>query len=1190
MKRSLLIALAACSAMGASGVRNAPALMFLPNQGQAPSEVRFLVRGSRATGFFLPGEAVFRVGRDTLRIHFDGAEAGGSIEGAGLSSGKANIFIGAEEGWHADVPLYSGITYRGLYSGIDLIYGASGWNLKSEFVVAAGADPSRIRMRYEGAGTLSLAEDGALIIPVGDSELREEAPRIYQLRGGRPVRVAGAFRVVGDTVEFEVGDYDRNAPLVIDPVLYNTLLGGGSSDAATALAVDASGSAYVAGFTASYDFPTANPEQNFNAGSNDVFVAKLNAAGNGVVYCTYLGGTGDDRAYGIALGADGSAYVTGVTASKNFPLAGALQSKLAGAKNAFVFKLGPAGNVLNFSTYLGGSGSDTANAIALDSSGNVYLAGDTTSANFPATGFQTGKKGGQDAFVAKLAGDGSRVVYATYLGGTYDDHASAIAVDASGSAYVTGSTISTDFPVSQAYQASNAGGQDAFVTRLSGDGGSLLFSTYLGGSGGQLGYPESGQGIALDSSGNAYVAGVTASSDFPLLHPAQSSLRGWLDAFAVKLTSSGTLAYSTYLGGTGVDTANAVAVDSSGAAYIAGQTYSTDLPVVNAFQPVSGGGYDAFVAKLASTGDSVLLLSYLGGGGSDTATSIALDSSANIYVAGWTLSTNFPVVNGYQSVNAGTYGAFAAKIGSGASASPPSVSGVSPSSGSGSSQTFAFRFSDPQGAADLSSVSVLINSSTATTSACAVTYNPAANTLALLTDAGAAPSTTIAPGSGSQQNSQCTLSGTGSSVSKSGNVLTLNLALTFQTAFAGSWNIYAQATNPYGSTGWVQSGSWTVPAPSGPTPVSVTPSSGKRHQPDVCVPLQRFRRVRRPQYGVDGDQHQHQRDLELLFVLCSGEQLPLPGQRCGDSLAFAVDPRAKRNVAKQPVRGRCLELLFFGQRQQPDDQPGDYVLRRLQRLQKHLHAGLRWPELRLAAEGHLHRQRVGQPVRSGVGDARLRDRRHPDVRVRFLRPEGRVVDLFRLHDHRDQCGRGIELLPVFHALVEHHLSRQRRRHRVADAGGAGHQRHGEQQPVLGQCVVLVLIHQRHQPHRERFVDVPPRLQRLEEHLHAALRRAEFGLGAERHLDREFHHRNPCPGVGLARVRQRRQPDFCVSLFRSQGRRFRLLGLHRDRAERFGCSKLLPVLSAFVQQPLSGQRCRHSLAFAGSVGSCYNSAK
>ena len=256
----------------------------------------------------------------------------------------------------------------------------------------------------------------------------------------------------------------------------------------------------------------------------------------------------------------------------------------------------------------------------------MYLAGETTSPNFPATGLQKTSRGVPDGFLTKLSADGSRVVYSTFLGGTYEDRATAVAVDDGGSAYVTGSTYSADFPVANARQGVSGGGQDAFVARISADGASLLFSTYLGGSGGSLGYPEAGQALALDSQGNAYVAGVTSSADFPLLHPFQSSRRGATDAFVSKLNASGTLLYSTYLGGTGVDSANAIAVDADGNAYVAGQTFSKDLPVANATQAANGGDYDAFTAKLGPGGDTLPFLSYLGGAGSDTATAIALDA------------------------------------------------------------------------------------------------------------------------------------------------------------------------------------------------------------------------------------------------------------------------------------------------------------------------------------------------------------------------------------------------------------------------------------------------------------------------------------------------------------------------------------------------------------------------------------
>ncbi len=825
MTRHLPIAFFAVSLAFAAPLRHGVVpLFFVENHGRAPSAVRFMAQGSGLTAYFEREAALFRMEDRTVRLEFIGAEPSVHIEGVGPLAAKANFLLGPEEDWRVGVPLYRGIAYRNLYPGIDMLYGGAGRNLKSEFVVAPGADPRRIRLRYTGARNLSIDETGALIISFGGRDLRENAPVLYQQRRGAHIAVEGRFSLASDgTVSFIVSDYDRSAPLIIDPTLsYSTLLGGSNSDSAMSLAVDSSGAAYIAGFTASSDFPTGNPEQNFNAGGNDVFIAKLDPSGAGLVYCTYIGGKADDRAYGIAVDSTGAAYVAGSTTSSNFPVRNPLQATIGGGKDAFVLKLNPAGNTLVFSTYLGGSASDIANDIAVDATG-VYIAGDTTSINFTATAYQKGIRGAQDAFVVKLSTDGTRRIYSTYLGGSGDDHGAAIALDASGDAYITGSTWSTDFPVAAASQSRLAGGQDAFVTKVSADGNSLLFSTFLGGTGGTVGYPEAGQGIAVDAQGNAYIAGVTSSADFPLLQALQSTKLGGTDAFVSKLSSAGSLVYSTYLGGTGIDAANAIAVDSTGSAYVAGQTFSSDLPVVNSLQATYAGDYDAFWAKLDPTGSTLSILSYLGGNGSDTATAIALDGSGGLYLAGWTMSTNFPVQNGYQSGNPGNYGAFVTRIAFG---TVLTAVGVSPNSGTGSSQTFTFQFSDSSGASDLTTVSALINSSSSTANACSVTYNQAANSLALLTDSGTAPSGSITPGSGSQQNSQCVLNGSGSSASLSGNVLTLNLSLTFQAAFSGTKTIYLQAANASGSSGWQQGGSWTIPASGPPAAVSVSPSSG----------------------------------------------------------------------------------------------------------------------------------------------------------------------------------------------------------------------------------------------------------------------------------------------------------------------------------------------------------------------------
>jgi hypothetical protein len=301
----------------------------------------------------------------------------------------------------------------------------------------------------------------------------------------------------------------------------------------------------------------------------------------------------------------------------------------------------------------------------------------------------------------------------------------------------------------------------------------------------------------------------------------QSSLDGWLDAFVAKVNSSGALLYSTYLGGSGVDVGNAIAVDSSGSAYVTGYTYSTDLPVVAALQSTIGGDCDAFLAKLSPTGNSLAYLSYLGGNGSDNGAAVALDPTGAVYVAGWTLSTNFPLHNPYQTVNAGNFGAFVTKV---TFAQLPGIGGVSPSSGSGTSQTFSFQYTDSAGTTDLITASANFNTAVSTVSGCVVNFNRSLNTLWLLTDAGVQPPSGITPGSGSQQNSQCTLNGAGSSVSTSGNTLTVNLALTFLLPFAGAKNIYMQAVNPNGTAAWQAEGSWTVGAQV--QTVSVTPSAG----------------------------------------------------------------------------------------------------------------------------------------------------------------------------------------------------------------------------------------------------------------------------------------------------------------------------------------------------------------------------
>jgi hypothetical protein len=386
-------------------------------------------------------------------------------------------------------------------------------------------------------------------------------------------------------------------------------------------------------------------------------VTKLSSTGNSLIYSTYLGGGGVDYGQGIAVDGSGNAYVTGFTASSNFPTLNPYQSTYqSGDYDAFVTKLSNSGNSLIYSTYLGGGDDDMGFGIAVDGNGNAYVTGHTYSLNFPTLNPYQTDQGGDDAFVTKLSSTGSRLIYSTYIGGESWDWGSAIAVDGSGNAYVTGGTGSLDFPTQNPYQAALKGWTDAFVTKLSSSGNSLIYSTYLGGNGG-----EGGRGIAIDTNGHAYVTGGTGSSDFPTMNPYQT-YQGGGDVFVTKLSSSGnSLIYSSYLGGGAEEEGYGIAVDLAGSAYLTGYTGSSDFPNVSPFDG-NLNGRDAFVTKLNSAGNSLIYSTYLGGGSDDRGGyGIAAGGDGNAYVTGTTTSSDFPTLNPYQTYQGG-YDAFVTKL------------------------------------------------------------------------------------------------------------------------------------------------------------------------------------------------------------------------------------------------------------------------------------------------------------------------------------------------------------------------------------------------------------------------------------------------------------------------------------------------------------------------------------------------
>jgi hypothetical protein len=666
-------------------------LHFEANQGQTAEQVKFLARGSGYTLFLTSTESVLvlrspEVGgpgnrvtpgkavtskRSTpsavLRMKLLGANPRPAVEGREELPGKSHYFIGADrKRWRTNVPQYARVEYREVYPGVSLTYYGNQGQLEYDFVVGPGADLGSIRFGIEGADAIRVDGEGNLRMRLEDGEVIQRAPVVYQEVDGERKAIDGRFVLrPGGEMGFEVGRYDVNRPLVLDPVLmYSTYLGGSGWDVGYGIAVDASRSAYVTGTTASIDFPTANPLQGEKGGSDDVFVSKLNAAGSAFVYSTYIGGSDSEQGSGIAVDESGNAYIIGTTVSLNFPTFNSLQGANAGESDAFVAKLNAAGSALVYSTYVGGSDGEFGNGIAVDSSGSAYLAGYTGSTDFPTVNaFQPEIAGYSDAFVAKLNPAGSAFVYSTYLGGSAAEglHGLEIAVDASGGAYVAGETASTDFPTFNPIQAANGGGpSDAFVSKLNGTGSALVYSTYLGGSERDL-----AQGIAVDASGTAYISGTTGSTNFPTFNPFQAANGGEHDAFVTKLNAAGSaFLYSTYLGGSAGDIGSGVAVDASGRAHVTGYTYSTNFPMHVPVQGSKRGPQDAFVAELNAAGSALAFSTYLGGGRDESGHRIAIDMRGSAYVTGATNSTDFPTAGPLQDAyGGGVWDAFVSKVG-----------------------------------------------------------------------------------------------------------------------------------------------------------------------------------------------------------------------------------------------------------------------------------------------------------------------------------------------------------------------------------------------------------------------------------------------------------------------------------------------------------------------------------------------
>lgn len=706
-------------------------LYFIPNQGQFDARVAYYLQGKNTTIYFHPGgltyvlhqggvgngkrhagtsgqglapidpmrDEVERTSRWILKLDFVGADVAARPTGEERTETVVSYFKGKADEWRTGLPTYSKIVYKDLWPGIDLAYFGTVGKLKYEFILQPGADPSLVRLAYRGASAVAVNSKGRLEVRTPAGGFEDEEPVAYQDIDGKRVGVdmrylladqAGINRRAGEegtgaesfAYGFEVGEYDRSRPLIMDPAIlvYCGYIGGSIGDPyysyedASGIAVDGSGNAYVTGRTLSTEatFPVAvGPDLTHNGGF-DAFVAKINAAGTGLAYCGFVGGSRNDQSYGIAVDGSGNAYITGRTYSGEDTFPVKVGPGLAHGRyfpDAFVAKINAAGTELVYCGYIAGADADWGGSIAVDGFGNAYVMGTTGSPQPQAAGGFPVKvgpdltfNGGQfDAFVAKVNALGTELVYCGYIGGYADEgllwrYAHGIAVDGSGNAYVTGDTSSTEisFPVKAGPDLTyNGGDRDAFVAKVNAAGTGLDYCGYIGGAG-----LDEGRGIAVDVSGKAYVVGGTnsARATFPVKIGPDLTRNYEADGFVAKVNASGTgLSYCGYIGYApflrygGNRGGPAIAVGPSGYAYVTGWS----------------GRNDVFITKIEAAGKGLAYYSEFGGAGYEAGTGIAVDRAGSIYVTGWTgsMESSFPVKAGPDlTYNGGDQDPFAAKI------------------------------------------------------------------------------------------------------------------------------------------------------------------------------------------------------------------------------------------------------------------------------------------------------------------------------------------------------------------------------------------------------------------------------------------------------------------------------------------------------------------------------------------------
>ncbi|MFN7937227.1 MAG: SBBP repeat-containing protein [Bryobacteraceae bacterium] len=629
----------------AKQVLSGTALYFEPNQGQATGDVRVVSRGGGFLTMLTGRETVYSNANTQSPVVMElvGAAKAEDVVFEEKLRGVSNYFYGKDPArWYTDVPHYGRVRFKNVYPGIDLVYYSTEQRMEYDFVVAPGADPSRIRMAWSGVESSKIEENGDLLLMTAAGSIRHKRPVVYQEVDGVRIPVKGSYRSAGEhAFVFTLGEYRREMALVIDPaIFYSTYVGGSLLDDVQALAVDVQGNAYVGGSTRSANFPVFNGLPNAQlSGTVDAFLTKVAFTGGELFYSTFLGGTREDQINGIAVDAAGNAHVVGETNSDDFPTTqNAYQRDLRGQVDAFAVKFSASGSQISYSTFIGEFDSEErAASVGLDPSGNAVITGYTTTFVFPTTegAYDRSFNGAADIWLLQLNSTGQQLIFSTFFGGNSHDLPKSVVVDASGEIYLTGLTNSSDFPTTTgAFQRNLKGIQDAFVARFSQSGKRLVFSTLLGGTGQEVSF-----GMAIEPGGRVLVAGQTTSADYPTTTGAyQANNRGVTNAFLSRLSSDGSkMIASTLIGTTAVDFASSVRPLDGGYMLITGYSSSNSFPTTgDAWQYSSGFLGDGFVSIFTPMANQLLFSSVVGGSGEDVVRVSAGGPNGDVYLAGVT--------------------------------------------------------------------------------------------------------------------------------------------------------------------------------------------------------------------------------------------------------------------------------------------------------------------------------------------------------------------------------------------------------------------------------------------------------------------------------------------------------------------------------------------------------------------------